>query len=69
MQRRCSTPSGQQGFWTGAYFSKPDWHNENYWWPNFATPDRNVNYDIANLSRSDGRSSCEFTHGQIMELW
>ena len=35
----------REGFLVGAYFSKPDWHNENYWWPNFATPDRNVNYD------------------------
>lgn len=30
----------EQGFWTGAYFSKPDWHSEYYWWPNFATPTR-----------------------------
>ena len=39
-----------EGLWAGAYFSKPDWHNENYWWPNFATPDRNVNYDIDKIS-------------------
>lgn len=56
-----------QGFWTGAYFSKPDWHSEFYWWPNFATPDRNVNY---NISRYPERweKFVEFTHGQIMEL-
>ena len=30
-----------QQFKTGAYFSKPDWHSPDYWWPNFATPDRN----------------------------
>jgi alpha-L-fucosidase len=35
----------EQGFMIGAYFSKPDWHNENYWWPLYATPDRNNNYD------------------------
>ncbi len=40
----------EEGMWAGAYFSKPDWHNENYWWPNFATPDRNVNYSIMKLS-------------------
>lgn len=34
-----------KGFMIGAYFSKPDWHNENYWWPMYATPDRNNNYD------------------------
>ena len=31
---------------TGAYFSKPDWHNQDYWWDYFATPNRNVNYKI-----------------------
>ncbi len=56
-----------QGFWTGAYFSKPDWHNENYWWPNFATPDRNVNYNIKNYPER-WEKFVEFTHGQIMEL-
>jgi alpha-L-fucosidase len=23
----------KEGLWTGAYFSKPDWHNENYGGP------------------------------------
>ena len=22
-----------EGLWVGPYFSKPDWHSENYWWP------------------------------------
>jgi alpha-L-fucosidase len=35
----------KEGFMLGAYFSKPDWHNENYWWPMYATPNRNNNYD------------------------
>ncbi|MDH5467680.1 MAG: alpha-L-fucosidase, partial [Candidatus Aminicenantes bacterium] len=35
----------EREFGIGAYFSKPDWHSEFYWWPYFATPDRNVNYD------------------------
>ncbi|HEY5535280.1 MAG TPA: alpha-L-fucosidase [Ignavibacteria bacterium] len=35
-----------QGFGIGAYFSKPDWHSNYYWWEYFATPDRNVNYSI-----------------------
>jgi len=56
-----------QGFWTGAYFSKPDWHSEYYWWPNFATPDRNVNYNI-NKYPERWEKFVEFTHGQIMEL-
>ncbi len=56
-----------QGFWTGAYFSKPDWHSEYYWWPNFATPDRNVNYNINNYPER-WEKFVEFTHGQILEL-
>ena len=54
-------------FWTGAYFSKPDWHNENYWWPNFATPDRNVNYDVTKYPER-WENFVQFTQGQIMEL-
>ncbi|MCX6169382.1 MAG: alpha-L-fucosidase [Ignavibacteriales bacterium] len=57
----------KQGFMTGAYFSKPDWHNENYWWPNFATPDRNVNYNIPTYP-DRWKNFVEFTHNQIMEL-
>jgi alpha-L-fucosidase len=57
----------KQGFMTGAYFSKPDWHNENYWWPNFATPDRNVNYNIPAYPER-WKKFVEFTHNQIMEL-
>jgi alpha-L-fucosidase len=57
----------EQGFMIGAYFSKPDWHSENYWWPNFATPDRNVNYDIKKYP-DRWKRFVEFTHNQIMEL-
>jgi len=57
----------QEGLWTGAYFSKPDWHSEYYWWPNFATPDRNVNYKIARYPER-WRRFVEFTHTQINEL-
>ena len=56
-----------EGFWAGAYFSKPDWHNENYWWPNFATPDRNVNYDVRKYPER-WEKYVQFTQGQIMEL-
>jgi alpha-L-fucosidase len=56
-----------EGFWAGAYFSKPDWHNENYWWPNFATPDRHVNYDVT-VYPERWESYVQFTHGQILEL-
>jgi alpha-L-fucosidase len=53
--------------WVGAYFSKPDWNSTNYWWPNFPTPDRNVNYDpVAYPQRWE--EFVQFTHNQIMEL-
>src|SRR5262245_16406940 len=56
-----------QGFWVGAYFSKPDWHSPDYWWPNFATPDRNPNYDIKKYPERWARFVA-FTHAQIDEL-
>ncbi|SHF08109.1 alpha-L-fucosidase [Pedobacter caeni] len=36
----------KQDFMIGAYFSKPDWHSQYYWWSKYATADRNNNYDI-----------------------
>jgi alpha-L-fucosidase len=56
-----------EDMWTGAYFSKPDWHCDDYWWPNFATPDRNVNYDIKTYPERWERY-VQFTHNQILEL-
>lgn len=56
-----------EGFMVGAYFSKPDWHSEDYWWPYFATPDRNPNYDIAKYPERWQRF-VDFTHGQVREL-
>ncbi|WP_020530441.1 alpha-L-fucosidase [Flexithrix dorotheae] len=35
-----------EGMMIGAYFSKPDWHSQYFWWDKYATPNRNVNYDI-----------------------
>jgi alpha-L-fucosidase len=56
-----------EGFMVGAYFSKPDWHSPDYWWPYFATPDRNPNYDLEKYPERWQRF-VEFTHGQIDEL-
>ncbi|MBK8974768.1 MAG: alpha-L-fucosidase [Planctomycetes bacterium] len=56
-----------EGLWVGAYFSKPDWHCDAYWWRNFATPDRNPNYDLARYPERWQRF-VEFTHAQIGEL-
>jgi alpha-L-fucosidase len=56
-----------KGFMIGAYFSKPDWHSPDYWWPYFATPDRNPNYDIKKYPERWQRFVA-FTHAQIDEL-
>ena len=50
-------------FWVGTYFSKPDWHSEYYWWPYFATPDRNVNYAVDKYPDRWGKF-VEFTHNR-----
>ena len=55
------------GLWTGAYFSKPDWHNDDYWWPYFPPLDRNVNYDPKEYPER-WNNYVQFTHNQIMEL-
>jgi alpha-L-fucosidase len=57
----------KKNFMIGAYFSKPDWHCPFYWWPKYATPDRNVNYDIRKYPwRWNEYKS--YTFNQIQEL-
>jgi alpha-L-fucosidase len=56
----------REGLLVGAYFSKPDWHSQDYWWPNFATPDRNVNYDPAAYP-DRWNAFVTFTHNQVLE--
>ena len=56
-----------EGLWTGAYFSKPDWHNEHYWYPYFPPLDRNVNYDPEEYPER-WEKYVQFTHNQILEL-
>ncbi|HEY9167582.1 MAG TPA: alpha-L-fucosidase [Candidatus Kryptonia bacterium] len=57
----------KDGFMIGAYFSKPDWHSPYYWWPNFATPDRNPNYSIRRHP-DRWQKFVEYTQAQINEL-
>lgn len=54
-------------FMIGAYYSKPDWHNQDFWWDKYATPDRNVNYDIRKYPEK-WKSYQDFTYNQINEL-
>lgn len=56
-----------RGMMIGAYFSKPDWHSENYWWPMYATPNRNNNYDIRKFPWR-WEAFKKYTHNQIDEL-
>ncbi len=56
-----------ENFLIGAYFSKPDWHHDDYWAPQWATPDRNTNYDTAKHPDKWQRFK-EFTFSQINEL-
>lgn len=57
----------KQGFWTGAYFSKPDWHSDDYWWKQFPPSDRNCNYSIQKYPAKWAKF-VQYTHNQIDEL-
>lgn len=57
----------QRGFKTGAYFSKPDWHCDDYWAHEWATPDRCNNYDARKYPQRWKRYE-DFTYNQIEEL-
>ncbi len=57
----------QQDFLIGAYFSKPDWHSDNYWWPYFPPKDRNVNYDPVHYP-DRWKAFKDYTYKQIEEL-
>lgn len=57
----------KQGIWAGAYFSKPDWHHQDYWDPTFPPYDRNPNYDPEKKPEK-WNSYVEFTQNQILEL-
>ncbi|MFN8252566.1 MAG: alpha-L-fucosidase [Ferruginibacter sp.] len=57
----------KEGFWTGAYFSKPDWHSDYYWWKKFPVADRNANYSISKHPEQ-WKKFVDYTQGQINEL-
>ncbi len=57
----------KEGMGVGAYFSKPDWHNDNYWWPYFPPKDRNVNYDPTKYP-DRWKAFQQFTYNQVEEL-
>jgi alpha-L-fucosidase len=57
----------KDGFMTGTYFSKPDWHSPDYWWPYFPPKDRNVNYDPKKYPEH-WKAFKDYTYNQIQEL-
>ena len=57
----------EKDFWTGAYFSKPDWNSPYYWDPKYPPRDRNVNYE-PEANPEIWNKFTEFTHNQILEL-
>ncbi|HWB25300.1 MAG TPA: alpha-L-fucosidase [Chitinophagaceae bacterium] len=57
----------KKGFLIGAYFSKPDWHSDDYWWPYFPPKDRNVNYDPKKYPER-WNAFKQYTYNQIEEL-
>lgn len=57
----------KEAFWIGAYFSKPDWHSDAYWWKKFPAVDRNPNYAIEKHP-AQWKKFVDYTHGQINEL-
>ncbi len=56
-----------KGMGAGVYFSKPDWHHPDYWWPYFPVFDRNVNYNPEKYPERWQRFKT-FTHQQVEEL-
>ena len=57
----------KEDFFIGAYFSKPDWHSDYYWWHAFATGERNNNYDVRKFPEQWKRFQ-NYTANQISEL-
>ncbi|MBK7123644.1 MAG: alpha-L-fucosidase [Chitinophagaceae bacterium] len=56
-----------KNFWIGAYFSKPDWHSDAYWWKKFPVSDRNANYAIQKYPEQ-WKKFTDYTHNQVNEL-
>ena len=56
-----------QGFMTGAYFSKPDWHHPGFWNPYYATPNRHPNYR-KELHPDWWQRYLDYTQNQLKEI-
>lgn len=56
-----------EGMKIGCYFSKPDWHSQDYWWSSRATPNRFHNYSIEKYPARWKRYQ-QYVYNQIEEL-
>ena len=56
-----------KNFTVGTYFSKPDWHSQQYWWDTYGKKGRNVNYPIKQHPQR-WQQFVKYTHRQIEEL-
>jgi alpha-L-fucosidase len=57
----------KENYMIGAYFSKPDWHSQYFWWDRYATPNRRQNYKIDENPWRWGMFK-QFVFNQIEEL-
>ena len=57
----------EKNFTVGTYFSKPDWHSQQYWWDTYGKKGRNVNYPIKQHPQR-WQQFVKYTHRQIEEL-
>ena len=58
----------KKNFMIGTYFSKPDWHSQDYWWDVYPTKrGRNVNYDVKKWPWR-WNAYKEFTYNQMNEI-
>lgn len=55
------------GFMIGAYYSKPDWHSNDYWWRYFPPSSRNPSYDPKKHPEK-WNAYKNFVYNQINEL-
>ena len=56
-----------EGLVTGAYFSTPDWHNEDYWYPLFPPRNSAMNYDVERFPEKWARYN-DYVNAQLEEL-
>lgn len=57
----------KDSFMIGAYFSKPDWHSQNFWWSYYPPKDENINYDLKKFPERWQKFN-DYTYNQVKEL-